>query len=302
VTRRGGWKLWLALFATVATACGGPGDVVVHKDVPYYDGPGHDEKKHLLDLYLPAGAEGFPILLFIHGGGWRHGYKDGILNPFHRLGKGLARRGVGVAVATYRLAPKHKFPAQLEDVARAVRWTYEHVGEYGGDPGRIFLAGHSAGAHLAALAALDEKYLEAEGLPPDAVAGVIGISGPYDVALLKEDAGWCWFAGWYFVEPTFGEEAENWEAASAPRYASAAAPPFLLLYADGDIPHLAAQAYRLSSALTRLGVRAPVYKIDGRNHYTIISNAGREGEASTALILDFIAEHGTRFAGRSIPE
>jgi acetyl esterase/lipase len=302
VTRRGGWKLWLALFATMTTACGGSSDVVVHKDITYYDGPGHDEKKHLLDLYLPADAEDFPVLLFIHGGGWRHGYKDGVFNPYHRLGKGLARRGVGVAVATYRLAPRHKFPAQLEDVARAVRWTYEHIGEYGGDPRRLFLCGHSAGAHLVALAALDERYLEAEGLPADAVAGVVGLSGPYDVALLKEDAGWCWFAGWYFVEPTFGEEAENWEAASAPRYASAAAPPFLLLYADGDIPHLAAQAYRLSSALAREGVRAPVYKIDGRNHYTIIYNVGEEDDAATALILDFIEGRQAPAGNASVPE
>ena len=298
--RRGGWKLWLAFFATVATACGGSSDVVVHKDITYYDGPGHDDKKHLLDLYLPADADNFPVLLFIHGGGWRHGYKDGWFNPFARLGNGFARRGVGVVVTTYRLAPKHKFPAQAEDVARAVRWTYEHVGEYGGDPWRIFLAGHSAGAHLAALVALDPQYLEREGVPPEAVAGVVGLSGPYDLTLMREKVGWFW--GWYFIEPAFGEEAEAWEAASAPRYASAAAPPFLLLYGEHEDAHLAAQAYRLSSALTRLGVRAPVYKIDGQNHYTIIYYAGQEGEATTALILDFIENRQGPAYNASVPE
>ncbi|MEE9456342.1 MAG: alpha/beta hydrolase [bacterium] len=283
--RRGGWKPWLAALVVAASSCGSS-DVVVHKDVPYYDGPGHDAKKHLLDLYLPAGAENFPVLLFVHGGGWRHGHKDGDFNFYHRLGKGLARRGVGVAVAAYRLAPKHKFPAQAEDVARATRWVYENIGEYGGDPQRLFLCGHSAGAHLVALVALDEKYLEAEGLPPDAVAGVVGISGPYDVEYMSEEGGW--FVRRYFVVPTFGDEPATWAEASAPNYARANAPPFLLIYAERDYAGLAAQAYRLAAAFAARGVQTPVHEVAGRNHLTIIYNAGKEGDATSELILDFI--------------
>ncbi|MEE8641083.1 MAG: alpha/beta hydrolase [bacterium] len=283
--RRGGWKPWLAALVVAASSCGSS-DVVVHKDVPYYDGPGHDAKKHLLDLYLPADAENFPVLLFVHGGGWRHGHKDGDFNFYHRLGKGLARQGVGVAVAAYRLAPKHKFPAQAEDVARATRWVYENIGEYGGDPGRIFLCGHSAGAHLVALVALDEKYLEGEGLPPDAVAGVIGISGPYDVEYMWEEGGW--FARRYFVEPAFGDEPATLAEASAPNYARADAPPLLLIYAEHDHAGLAAQAYRSAGALAARGVQTPVHEVAGRNHLTIIYNAGKEGDDTTELILDFI--------------
>jgi acetyl esterase/lipase len=298
--RRGGWKLRLALFAVTATACGGSSDVVVHKDITYYDGPGHDDKKHLLDLYLPAEAENFPVLLFIHGGGWRHGYKDGVFNPYHRLGKGLARRGVGVAVATYRLAPRHKFPAQLEDVARATRWVYENIGEYGGDPNRLFLCGHSAGAHLVALAALDAKYLEAEGLPPDAVAGVIGISGPYDVEYMWEKGGW--FARRYFVEPTFGDGAATRAEASAPNYARSDAPPFLLIYAEHDHAVLAPQAYRLAGALAARGVQTPVHKVANRNHFTIMYNVGSDDDATTALILDFIEGRHPPTGNASVPE
>lgn len=283
--RRGRWTLWLAALVVAASSCGSS-DVVVHKDITYYDGPGHDAKKHLLDLYLPADAENFPVLLFIHGGGWRHGHKDGDFNFYHRLGKGLARRGVGVAVAAYRLAPKHKFPAQAEDVARATRWVYENIGEYGGDPGRIFLCGHSAGAHLVALAALDERYLKAEGLPPEAVAGVIGISGPYDVEYMWEEGGW--FARRYFVEPAFGDEPATWATASAPNYARADAPPFLLIYAEHDHAGLAAQAYRLAGALAARGVQTPVHEVAGRNHLTIIYYAGKEGDSTTELILNFI--------------
>ncbi len=286
--RRGGRTFWLAALAVAASSCG-PSDVVVHKDITYYDGPGHDAKKHLLDLYLPADAENFPVLLFIHGGGWRLGHKDGLFHPYPRLGKGLARRGVGVAVAAYRLAPEHKFPAQLEDVARATRWVYENIGEYGGDPRRLFLCGHSAGAHLVALVALDERYLQAEGLPPDAVAGVVGISGPYDVEYMWymwEEGGW--FARRYFVVPAFGDEPATWAEASAPNYARADAPPFLLLYGEGEDAHLAAQAYRLAAALAARGVEAPVREAAGRNHLTIILNVGKEGDITTELILDFI--------------
>lgn len=284
--RRRGRNLWLsALIAAAASSCGSS-DVAVHKDITYYGGPGHDAKKHLLDLYLPADAENFPVLLFIHGGGWRHGDKDGIFNPYHRLGKGFARRGVGVAVAAYRLAPKHKFPAQAEDVARAVRWVYENIDAYGGDAGRIFLCGHSAGGHLVALAGLDEKCLEAEGVPAAAVAGVVGISGPYDVEYMWEEGGW--FARRYFVKPTFGDARGARAEASAPKYARAGAPPFLLIYAEHDYAGLAAQAHRLSSALAARGVNAPVREAAGRNHLTIIYYAGSEGDQTTELILDFI--------------
>ena len=268
-----------------------------HMDIRY-----GDDYWQKMDIYLPDDTThtDLPVLLFAHGGAWTHGYKEwlGLMAPVI-----VETPAIFVSVS-YRLAPEYKFPAQAEDVARAVRWTYEHIGEYGGDPHRIFLCGHSAGAHLAALVALDEKYLAAEGVPAEAVAGVVGLSGPYDVALLREDAGWCWFAGWYFVEPTFGEKAENWEAASAPRFASPAAPPFLLLYADGDIPHLAAQAYRLSSALAREGVRAPVHKIAGRNHYTIIFNVGKDDDPTTAAVLDFIDKRraATPGEGDSVPE
>ncbi len=286
--QRRGRKLWLAaLVAAAASSCGGPADVVVHKDISYYDGPGRDDRKHQLDLYLPAGAENFPVLLFIHGGGWRHGHKDGLLNPYHRLGKGLARRGVGVAVAAYRLAPKHKFPAQAEDVARATRWIYENIGEYDGDPERIFLCGHSAGAHLVALVALDERYLRAEGLPPGAVAGVVGISGPYDVEYMWGEEG-RWFARRYFVVPAFGDEPATWAEASAPSYARADAPPFLVIYAEHDHAGLAAQAYRLSAALAAHGVETPVHEVPGRDHFTIIHYAGTEGDETTELILNFM--------------
>jgi len=286
-------RTFLILAAALwAGACGAArsSDVRVVKNITYYSGPGYDAKKHLLDLYLPGEAHDFPVLIFIHGGGWRFGDKDGLLNPYDRLGERFARNGIGVVVASYRLAPKYKFPACAEDVARAVRWTYENIAAYGGAPDRLFLCGHSAGAHLVALVALDENYLAARGVPADAVAGVIGISGPYDIEYLWEQAGW--FARWFIGRPAFGNDAATRAAASAPNFVRADAPPFLLLYAEHDPAHLRDQTRRLARAFAEKGVSTPVKEIPGKNHYSTVLSLGREGDAATRYILDFIAARG----------
>ncbi len=284
---RRGRTFWLAtLVALAALSCGGPADVVVHKDISYYDGPGRDAKKHLLDLYLPAEGRGFPVFIFIHGGSWRIGDKDSLLYPNREIGKRLARRGVAVVVPSYRLAPKHKFPAQAEDVARVVRWTYDNVAAYGGDPHRIILGGHSAGGHLAALVALDERYLAAEGVPPTALAGVVGISGVYDLELAYEDA--TWFSRRFVGKAEFGDDLSVLREASPTSYARADAPPFLLLYGDGDPAYIKRQPGPMAAALRAKGAEVEKAEIAGRNHYTIICNLGKDDDATTARVLDFI--------------
>jgi acetyl esterase/lipase len=281
--------LAVALAALLSACRKQADDVVVYKNISYYDGPGRDARKHLLDLYLPAGEKDFPVVVFVHGGGWRHGYKDGFLNAYYKVGEGLARRGIGVVVTTYRLAPEFKHPAAAEDVARAVAWTYRNTGDYGGDPDRVFLCGHSAGAHLVSLVALDRRFLAAEGLPPEAVRGVVGLSGPYDAAYLAEDDGIpSLFARFYYVRPTFGDDPAAWPAASAPTYARADAPPFLLLYGEYEVPHMGRQAYRLSGALGAWGVDAPAVKVAGKHHGSIIFDIGKEGDATTAWIEAFV--------------
>lgn len=289
MTRRRKAALCVAALALAALSCGGAKDVVVYKDISYYDGPGRDARKHVLDLYLPAGATDFPVVVFVHGGGWRHGYKDGFTNPYYKVGEGLARRGIGVVATTYRLAPEFKHPAAAEDVARAAAWTYRNVASYGGDPDRMYLCGHSAGAHLVSLVALDRRFLAAEGLPPDAVRGVVGLGGPYDVAYLAEDEGFpSLFARFYYVPPTFGDDPAAWPAASAPTYARPDAPPFLLLYGEYEVPHMGRQAYRLSGALGAWGVDAPAVKLPGKNHGSIVFDIGKEGDATTARIEAFV--------------
>src|SRR5439155_218578 len=116
-------------------------------------------------------------LFFVHGGAWRFGDR-GLYPP---LGYRFAREGILTVIPSYRLAPKNPHPAQMEDTAAAFAWTVRHVAEYGGDTNRIYLGGHSAGAHLASLLAFDEHYLQEHRLSPDIIRGVIALSGVYNL-------------------------------------------------------------------------------------------------------------------------
>src|SRR5438876_3974931 len=129
------------------------------QDLAYVEGKDPDASSHKLDLYLPQGKKDFPVLVFLHGGCWTFGDKSGgdLYPPFARA---LAGHGVGVVLPNYRLSPWVKHPAHVKDAARAVAWTRKNVGKYGGDANRLFVGGHSAGGHLAALLATDEQYLK----------------------------------------------------------------------------------------------------------------------------------------------
>jgi acetyl esterase/lipase len=144
----------------------------VERDLAYGDDP-----RQKLDLYIPDRAPAnAPVILFFYGGSWDSGRK-GI---YWALGQAFASKGIVVAVADYRLYPQVRYPAFLDDGARAFAWVHAHVARYGGDPARIFVAGHSAGAYIAVMLAADPAYLKAAGADPAWIRGVIGIAGPYN--------------------------------------------------------------------------------------------------------------------------
>src|SRR5262249_25002871 len=150
-------------------------NVEVVKDLAYDDGPDADPVRHRLDLYLPKGQKGFPVLLYVHGGGWTKGSKEAAAKLAHTL----ARNGIGTAATNYRLTPQVKHPAHARDVAKAFAWLRAHIPKYGGRSDEMFLSGHSAGGHLVALLGTDPSYLAAEKLSLADVKGVIPISGVY---------------------------------------------------------------------------------------------------------------------------
>src|SRR4051812_5018523 len=155
----------------------GDGYRVVH-DIPYGDGP-----RRALDLYVPEGADGTtPMLVFFYGGGWESGEKESYLFA----GQAFASRGYVTAIPDYRVYPDVRFPDFLRDGAAAVAWATRHATDYGAQPGPVYLVGHSAGAHIAAMLTLDGQWLGETGLSPcGAVRATAGLAGPYDFLPLE---------------------------------------------------------------------------------------------------------------------
>lgn len=147
--------------------------------VPYASGP-----RRTLDVYRPRDAAGAPVVVFFYGGSWQGGRKE----RYRFVGKALARRGIVSVIADYRVHPEVSYPEFIEDGARAVRWTAAEIAGHGGDPGRIFVMGHSAGAYIAAMLALDRRWLARAPGCPVAIAGLIGLSGPYDFLPIRDPA------------------------------------------------------------------------------------------------------------------
>lgn len=156
------------------------GSYTRHADIAY----GADAKQRL-DVYVPNATAGAPraIVLFWHGGRWSYGDKS----DYRFVGAALAELGCTAVLPNYRHYPEVKLPGFMQDAARAAHWADVHARDFGADHERLYLMGHSAGAHMAVLLALDPRYFAAIGAPPPTIAGVIGLSGPYDFLPLRED-------------------------------------------------------------------------------------------------------------------
>lgn len=156
------------------------GDFLIRKDVAYGSLP-----EQTLDIYLPSDQKGEnsrPVLIFLHGGAWHTGSK----NEYLFVGDQFARRGIITVIPDFRLYPEVRFPDFLRDAASALRWVMDHLGELGGDSSRVYLAGHSSGAHMAMMLALDPQWLAQQGVDNGKLAGVIGLAGPYDFLPITE--------------------------------------------------------------------------------------------------------------------
>ena len=152
--------------------------VTVARDVAYEKGP-----RHKLDIYAPKGATtALPVLVYFYGGGWKTGRRQ----DYSFVGKALASRGFLTVLPDYRLYPQVRYPACLKDGAAAIRWVQDHAAEYGGDPSRIVLAGHSAGGYNAVMLALDTEFVRAAGVKPGVIKAAAGLAGPYDFAPFNE--------------------------------------------------------------------------------------------------------------------
>ena len=208
------------------------------------------------------------VLLFWHGGGWTSGYKEWMAF----MAPAFNAAGVTFVSAGYRLAPSHLFPAALEDCVQATEWALRNVASHGGDPRQLFIGGHSAGGHYAALLAVDPSWLARLGTPHEVMRGCLTISGVYEFG-----AG----AGLSMRPRFLGADPDNDLRASPLAHLHAAPPPFLVAYGMKDFPHLIAQGAKFASALRAIGAEVDECPLADRTHFTA-SYAGGEPDGPWA--------------------
>lgn len=209
-----------------------------------------------LDVYKPTQQAAAPIVIFIHGGGWNSGDKS----DYRFVGATLAEQGFVAVTINYRLYPSVKFPNFVDDAALAVSYVRAHASEWGGDPNKIYLLGHSAGAHIAAMLALDNEYLQHAGGDSHWLRGVIGLAGPYDFIPFSFD----------YMHDVFGPEA-NYPRSQPVNFARADAPPLLLLHGLDDTTVKPRNTISLTAAMLQQGGKVTSRYYTGVNHLDIIA-------------------------------
>ena len=260
------------------------------RNIPYAD-PAHE--RQVLDVYAPRDAKNLPVVFWIHGGGWQAGDKTAVqIKPQVFVDKGF------VFVATnYRLLPNVEIDVIFRDIAKSIRWVHDHIAEHGGDPKRLLVMGHSAGAQLAALICTDDRYLKAEGLSLSIVKGCVPVDGDtYDVPAIIETAETRRRVhgqpqAKFGHREKFGNDPEKHRAFSAVTHVAKDKhiPPFLILYV-ADHPDNSAQAQRLGAVLKDAEIPVTVFGAKETNHTKINENLGQPDDPSTKALIDFVAD------------
>jgi acetyl esterase/lipase len=257
--------------------------VTVIKDLPYKTGDDltdYERQRCKLDLYLPDGEKGFATVIWFYGGGLEGGDKGQRVNT--AIATTLARHGIACAAVDYRLSPKATYPAYLDDAAATVAWTFDHIAQRGGDPNRVFLSGHSAGAYLASAIAFDPKFLARYKISPTRIVGIIpfspqvfthftirkerGVPNPRTTPLIDDDA------------PVY--------------HARPDAPPILILIGDDDWPTRLEECQYFIKLLNVLKHPDAALKvIAGRTHNSIADKAAEPGDPAMEALLAFVKTH-----------
>lgn len=261
----------------------------IKRNIPYVEN-GHE--RHVLDIYSPPNVKNAPVVFWIHGGGWEAGDKSQVkTKPQWFMDKGF------VFVSTnYRLLPTVDMGTLTRDVAKAFAWTEKHIAEYGGDPKRVLVGGHSAGAELAALLCTDDRYLKENGNAFDALIGCVPVDGDtYDVPAIIETAETRLRAHHLPArvnghrEKFGGDPAKHIDFSAVTHVAKdKGIPPFLLLHVASH-PDTSAQAIRLGNVLKEAGVPMTVFGAKDTSHVKLNDDLGLPDDPATKALSEFVS-------------
>ena len=269
--------LLLSLAASTAAAI----ETKELKDIAYKDDvisqTPYEQERCKLDLTVPVGGKGFATYVWFYGGGLKNGAKDLRSEYCAEIRQSLAQAGVAVVTPDYRLSPKVKYPAYVDDAAAAFAWTVKHIAEHGGDPRKVFIGGHSAGATLALLVGMDANRLKPHGLTLGSVAGIAQVSAQVLTHYtIREERG----------QPRYAITSD--EAAPA-FYIRKTLPPILTIYAQHDMLSRAEENQFFVTTLKAAG-HAENYslRVDDRDHGTVGHNIRNLDDPARLAILNFI--------------
>ena len=262
----------------------------VKRNIPYAE-PANEHQ--MLDVYAPENAKSLPVIFWIHGGGWEVGDKTSVQGK----PKAFVDKGYVFVSTNYRFLPNVDMETIVRDIAKSIHWVHDHIAQYGGDPKRLLVMGHSAGAQLAALICTDLRYLKAEGLTIAIIKGCVPVDADtYDVPLMIE-TGAARRKALGQPDPKFGHFEKFGSDPVKHRDLSAVnhvarekgIPPFLLLYV-ADHPETSAQAKRLGSVLTEAGIAAKLFGANDTDHSKLNDNLGLPEDPATKALFEFADE------------
>jgi arylformamidase len=249
------------------------------------------QERQVLDIYAPEGAKNLPVVFWIHGGGWQGGDKTDVqIKP-----RVFAERGFVFVSTNYRLLPQVDMGVLIRDVAKALGWVHRNIAEHGGDPGRIFVMGHSAGAQLAALLCTDDRYLKAEVVPFDVLQGCVPVDGDtYDLpAIIMTAELRQTVHGLPLPIPghrgKFGNDPKKHIDFSAVTHVAKGKgiPPFLVLHVAGH-PDTTAQAARLGAVLQKAEIPVKVFGAKETTHNKLNADLGLPDDPATQELFKFL--------------
>ena len=262
----------------------------VKSNIPYVKG-GHE--RQVLDVYSPKDAKNLPVVFWIHGGGWQAGDKTSVqLKP-----KVFVEKGFVFVSTNYRLLPHVEMGDIIRDIAKSLRWVHENIAQHGGDPKRILVMGHSAGAQLAAIVCTDDRYLKAEGLSLAGIKGCVPVDGDtYDVPAIIETAETrrrvhgLPQAKFGHREKFGGDPAKHKDFSAVTHVAkNKGIPPFLIIYV-AEHPDTTAQAQRLANSLKEAEIPTTLFGARDTTHVRVNDNLGVPDDLATKALYDFVAQ------------